>query len=214
VAELAGVLGCVANRLIRAEAEALRKRTRELYEQGKGCRSIASVLGEDPVATYKRLRRMGVVRSRDEAYGLAHCVEEVPIPFGRLPSQVNVRSSAIGEAVRWFLERGYIPSIPLEPTRYDLVVESDSGFKRVQVKSSTFQDRSGAWVTCTHRTQYDSTVVARGTAGKRRKVRYTKDEVDWFFIVVGDGSKYLIPLEVVGDTLRLSLGKKYENYKI
>jgi hypothetical protein len=157
---------------------------------------------------------MGVVRSRDEAYGLFHCVGEVPVPFGRSPSPVNVRSSAIGEAIRWFLERGYIPSVPLEPTRYDLVVESDGGLKRVQVKSSTSKDGSGAWVARVYRTRYDSATTARGTAGKRRSVRYTKDEVDLFFIVVGDGSRYLIPLEVVGDTMRLNLGKKYERYKI
>ena len=198
----------------KAFREITQSKTRELYEQGFGCRAIAETLGENPVSTFKRLSRMGLMRDKDAAYEIRHTAPQVVLPFKRSLDRVNLRAAAIGIAVRWFLDRGYIPSIPLEPTRYDLIVESDQGFKRVQVKTTNFRGSFGSWVVSVHRSKYCSDAPIRGVAGKRQRVVYTKDEVDLFFIVTGDGSLYLIPIEVVHGVKVLGLGKKYGSYKI
>jgi hypothetical protein len=157
---------------------------------------------------------MGILRGKSEAYEKLHGVEARTLPFQQPAIQENLRSAAIGLAVGWFLDRGYVPSIPLEPTRYDLVAESDEGLKRVQIKSTNYQDDYGVWTVHVHRTKYDAGKQVQGSAGKRRVVSYTKDEVDYFFIVTGDLTKYLIPIDIVGDAKNISLGKKYDSYKV
>lgn len=44
--------------------------------------------------------------------------------------------SGLSIAARWFLDRGYVVSVPMEVTVYDLVAESDDGLKRIQVKTT------------------------------------------------------------------------------
>lgn len=191
----------------------LRRKTEELYRQGLGCRQIAEALQEHHVSTYRRLSRMGLLRSKEEAYALNHKVVEERLPFQARPLPDRLRAAAIGEAIRWFLERGYVPSVPVEPSRYDLVVESDEGLKKVQVKTTSFKGKYGLWQVHVHRTSYEASAKPRGVAGKRRSVSYTATEIDFFFVVTGD-EKYLIPIAVVGDAHNITLGKKYVLYKI
>jgi PD-(D/E)XK endonuclease len=69
----------------------------------------------------------------------------VPVPGRELPFANPSKpgsQSGLTIAARWFLDRGYIVSVPLEPAPYDLVTESDEGLKRVQVKT-TRQIRAG-----------------------------------------------------------------------
>lgn len=183
-----------ARRVARQESE---RRIHELYEQGNGCRRIAKVIERNDEYVYQVVRRLGIVRSRSEAYQLNHHIPATTNAFGQKVITKQLRSAAIGEAIKWFLERGYIASIPIEPARYDLIVESDVGLKRVQVKSTTFEAKKGKWEVRIGRTQYDPANVARTTAGKRKQVPYLIDEIDYFFIVTSAGKKYLIPIESV-----------------
>ena len=97
-----------------------------------------------------------------------------------------------------------MPLVPAEPLQYDLAVETPDGLKRVQVKSTShFDRRSGCW----------SVSVCRKTANKTKSQAYSPDEVDLFMIVDGDLELYLIPFEVIGGRLTLSL-KAYEAYKV
>lgn len=57
--------------------------------------------------------------------------ESLPIPFKREP--VSGAAAGLSTAARWFLDRKYLVSVPLEPAPYDLIAESDDGLKRVQV---------------------------------------------------------------------------------
>ena len=43
--------------------------------------------------------------------------------------------SGLSIAARWFLDRGYVVSVPMEVV-YDLVAESDDGLQRIQVKTT------------------------------------------------------------------------------
>jgi hypothetical protein len=198
----------------KVQREALQAKTRELYERGMGCRAVADALDEHPVSTYRRLQRMGILRGRDEAYEEQHRIEFPSLPFQRAPAQTHLRSAAIGIAVRWFLDRGYIPSVPLEPARYDLVVDSDGGLQRIQIKTTNFRDKQGVWVVHAHRTRYHADAETRGVAGKRKAVPYTPVEIDFFFVVTGDLTTYLIPIAASGDRKNLTLGKKYAKFKL
>jgi hypothetical protein len=50
--------------------------------------------------------------------------------------------------------------------------------------------------------------------GARIKRTYREDEVDYFFILTGDGSVYLIPLAVTGGARSLVLDSKYAAYRV
>lgn len=187
----------------------LDERIRAWYEQGLGCRQIGTLLGEDPAIIYKRVRRMELSRTRLEARQVA---PELPLPFQAAVSEKFLRTAAIGEAVSWFLQRGYVVSIPLAVTQYDLVTESDEGFARVQVKTTTRKDRYGRWVVEVQRQVYEAGVKTAN--GARRRRAYQPDEIDMFFVTTGDGGRYLIPLKATGGARSLSLDDKYAAYKV
>lgn len=185
---------------------------RRMYLKGFGCRVIANQLGLKNSSVYRRLKRMGVLRTRQESAGqvVPKCS---PVPyFSRISSGENLNKAAVGVAVGWFLNKGYMVSLPVEPTHYDLVVESDEGLKRVQIKTTTVK-RRGSWVASVCRTAYSSDFEIQGAGGKRRKTSYTKEQVDLFFILTGDGSVFLIPLEAVESVKVISLSTKYVNYR-
>ena len=94
---------------------------------------------------------------------------------------------------------GYNVSWPLEPCRYDLLVERAGSVLRVQVKTATV--RSGtSW------TAWLST-----TRGKR--LPYDVDEIDDFFVIDGDLGYYLIPVRMVGGLHAIQLSA-YEDQRL
>ena len=80
---------------------------------------------------------------RGQAWGSTP-VNPVEVPFTRQPDPKHLRKAATALATAWFMERGYLVCVPTEPAPYDLVVESDEGFIRVQVKSTSKRARTGA----------------------------------------------------------------------
>jgi hypothetical protein len=111
------------------------------------------------------------------------------------------------------MERGYTVCIPVKPALYDLVVDSDAGLVRVQVKSTTSHDRTGRWLVRIHRMAYDPTVKPTAN-GSRVKCVYSPGEVDFFFIVTAEGDNYLIPLESTNGVSSLTLDSKYAAFKV
>jgi hypothetical protein len=87
-------------------------------------------------------------------------------------------------AAAWFALCGHDVSWPLEPSRYDLLVNTDKGIRRVQVKTTTV--RVG-----------DTWKVYLSTSRGERKA-YDPDEIDDFFVIDGDLNYYLIPVTAVG----------------
>lgn len=87
-------------------------------------------------------------------------------------------------AASWFTLCGHEVSWPVEPAVYDLVVRMDGGFQRVQVKTTSV--RAGdAW-------------VVRLTRSGKWPNPYDPDEIDFFFVIDGDLTYYLIPIGLVG----------------
>lgn len=196
-------------RRTKKEMAALDPKIEELYRKGVGCRYIGKVLKEDPAIIYKRVKRMGLLRSFMES---KPPLKAVPLPFCAHSQTDYARDAAVGTALCWFLVRGYAPSLPVVVVPYDLVVESDAGLLRVQVKT-TSRKSCGRYVAQTCHKVYDGALQANA-GGKRKPVPYTKDEIDIFFIVDAEGRKYLIPIEVVGSKTNIMLDEKYKEYLI
>jgi hypothetical protein len=140
--------------------------------------------------------------------------ERVAAPGSEFTRQPSPGSrSGLSVAAKWFLDRGYIASIPLEVAHYDLVVESDNGLKRVQVKTTGQLDKKGRFVASIHRRAYDPTAPVNAR-GRVRSVCYAPDEVDILFIVTAAGDLYLVPISAVEGLKYLTLSEKYENFRV
>lgn len=103
-------------------------------------------------------------------------------------------------AAAWFSLCGYGVSWPLEPGRYDLAVEADGRFRRVQVKTTRSRTPGGGWK------------VYLSTTGRERRT-YSPDEIDEFFIVEGDLNYYAIPISAVGGLQAIHLDG-YQEYRL
>lgn len=133
------------------------------------------------------------------------------IPFAGV-ARVSGRSG-LSSAANWFMERGYVVSLPLENAVYDLITESDDGLKRVQVKTTNSRTREGRYAVKLARVFYDSEATATAH-GKVRKERYKPGEIDYFFVVTGTHQMYLIPLEATGENTSIVLDSKYAAFLV
>ncbi|WP_194385631.1 group I intron-associated PD-(D/E)XK endonuclease [Microbacterium invictum] len=102
-------------------------------------------------------------------------------------------------AASWYTLSGHDVSWPLEPSRFDLIVHTVHGMRRVQVKTTTSR-RSDKWQ-----------VYLSTTHGER--TTYDPDEIDDFFIINADLECYLIPVEAVGGLHMIQLSA-YEQYRV
>lgn len=110
----------------------------------------------------------------------------------------NLRRAGSLLAGAWFTLCGHDVSWPLEPCRYDLLVSLER-VVRVQVKSTTV--RSGnSWIVWL-------------SSSRKTRVTYDPDEIDYFFIIDGDLSYYLIPVATVGGLHAIHLSA-YSQYKV
>ncbi|MGV9192754.1 group I intron-associated PD-(D/E)XK endonuclease [Microbacterium sp. MC2] len=154
--------------------------------------SQLGLTGRSAVATVKgHVARLGV-----DASHLSPMPAVVPHPepdFARLG-----RAGAL-IAAAWYTLAGHDVSWPLEPSRFDLIVHGDQGPRRVQVKTTTSR-KGDTW----H-------VFLSKSRGER--ITYDPDEIDDFFIICGDLSCYLIPVEVVGGLHAISV-RAYAQYRV
>jgi hypothetical protein len=117
-----------------------------------------------------------------------------------------LRTAAPAMAMAWFALRGCAVALPVEPQEYDLLVTTKKGIQRVQVKSSTLRDAAGRWSVGVGRRPY----TLDKSAGK---MPYDPESLDLFFIVVGDGSIYLIPSAVLAGRVRIYV-ESYAPYRV
>jgi hypothetical protein len=139
--------------------------------------------------------------------------DRIPVgpPLFTRPVESGSRSG-LSIAAKWFLDRNYIASVPLEVAPYDLVVESDQGLKRVQIKTTRAR-RANRYAVAIRRYRYDAE-AGMSARGRVRSDPYTKDEIDLFFIITAGGPMYLIPVEAVAGLTGLLLDEKYANFVV
>jgi hypothetical protein len=119
------------------------------------------------------------------------------------PALPYLRQAATSLAASWFALCGCPAAIPIEPAVYDVLVSTPEGFKRVQVKTTTYNGKSG-WQVAVGRRSYS-------VANKERQVPYDPELIDWFFIVDGDLTIYLIPSKIIAGRVAILL-RTYTKY--
>ena len=127
-----------------------------------------------------------------------------------LAGQKNTKKQGdvgVGVAIGWFTSKGYTVCVPLtESQRYDLVIEEGGVLRKVEVKTTTYKSKYGI---------YNANLSTKGgnrtAAGSVKK--FDPRDVDYVFILTGDGSMYLIPSARIESKTIINLGKKYEEFK-
>jgi hypothetical protein len=134
---------------------------------------------------------------------------------GRLPSEPPAQASDLKAqlkylrvgagtlAATWFALRGCAVSLPVEPTRYDLLAHTPEGIRRVQVKTTTCNSKDGWTASVWHHPDTHSK--------KGHRLAYDPDEIDLFFIVDGDMTMYLIPSRAIAGRVGILL-RTYRKY--
>jgi hypothetical protein len=188
-----------------------------LREATMGARSWAEVnrrlgLPEASGGAYKRIQRLAADAGIDTSHMLGKNwnrvpVKALPVPFASEYDPANLHRVGAAVATAWFIARGYMVSLPVEPARYDLIAESDAGLQRVQVKTGSNSSR--VHIT---RAAYGAGKMHPST-GKYGRRPYEPGEIDLFFIYLAMGAKYLIPLSAVQGLRTLALAR-YADYRL
>jgi hypothetical protein len=118
----------------------------------------------------------------------------------------TLRTAASALAMAWFTLRGCAVALPVEPEPYDLLVTTSKGIQRVQVKTCASRNGKGYWNVGVGRRPY----VLDKSAGK---MPYDPDSIDLFFILLGDGSIYVIPGSVLAGRVGIS-AESYTPYRV
>lgn len=167
-------------------------------------RELMSSLGMRPES--RRSKEKVKARAAQLGLSLDHLARPSR-PQTKLPQEVRVlapdkrhlRDAAPSLVMAWFLIRGMWPAAPAEPRPYDLLLESRSVVKRVQVKTSTCTESSGSWHVGVGR-------HAGGGDRHNKRRPYRADEVDVFAIFDGDLVLYLIPRGAIAGRTGINLG--------
>jgi hypothetical protein len=146
-----------------------------------------------------------VIRLGIDFIHLAAREPAVPVPDQITPDLVHLREAGPSIASAWFTIRGCNVLIPIEPAIYDLVVSMPDGLSRIQVKSTTSRHKhAGGWQVSIGRHPHS---FEKGGP----HVPYDPDAIDYFLIVDGDLTLYLIPSRVVAGRVGLML-RAYSKY--
>jgi hypothetical protein len=188
---------------------------RAAIEAAQSWADVLRALGKPPNYPATWPRRHAAQAGIDVTHLEAHHMTPVPAvvsPFAN-PVQRNGGRSGLSIACRWFLDRGYNTSIPLEPADYDLIAESNRGLIKVQVKTTCSTEGNGRFHVKLTRKVYDATKTPNAI-GKRRQAPYTSEQIDYFFIHTSMDEVYLIPIGVTGARSTIVLDMRYEAFKV
>ncbi|MFI6826927.1 group I intron-associated PD-(D/E)XK endonuclease [Kribbella sp. NPDC050241] len=159
--------------------------------------------GENRVRVKGHAVRLGLDCMHLKKLDLSATAEDVFVEPVRLES---LRTAASALAMAWFTLRGCAVALPVEPQEYDLLVTTSKGIQRVQVKTCASRNGRGYWYVGVGRRPY----VLDKSAGK---MPYDPESIDLFFIVLGDGSIYVIPSSVLAGRVGIS-AESYAAYRV
>jgi hypothetical protein len=154
--------------------------------------SLAPDSGDGRIRVKAHAMRLGL----DLAH-LDNSVTNSPEPTDAKPDLRYLRDAAPSVAASWFSLCGFNVAFPLEPALYDLLVSTPEGIKRVQVKTTTCFSKDG-WSVVVGRRPYS-------IGNRERRVPYDPELIDWFFIMDGDLTIYLIPSRVIAGRITILL---------
>lgn len=109
---------------------------------------------------------------------------------------------ALGKAINYFTEKGYIVSLPLNDSQcYDLIIEKDGKLQTVQVKYTSEQKDNGNF-------------VCRLQTKNQNKTYYSLIETfcELLFCYCSNGDTYLIPIKDITNNNSLTLFREKSKY--
>ncbi|MFY9849684.1 MAG: group I intron-associated PD-(D/E)XK endonuclease [Trebonia sp.] len=121
------------------------------------------------------------------------------------PDLKHLREAGASIAAAWFTLCGCSVLFPVEPAVYDLVVSISERLCRIQVKTTTSGGDNGWQVTVGRRPHSEGNRALR--------VPYDPDVIDYFFIMDGDLTMYLIPSRVIAGRVGILL-RAYTRYAV
>lgn len=151
---------------------------------------------DDRIRVKAHAARLGLDLARLDGLGTAAPAR----PVFR-PDTKHLRDAGTAIAAMWFPLCGYNASIPMEPMVYDLLVSMPDGIKGVQVKTTTHYNKG--WEVQVGRRPYS-------VGNRERLIPYDPDVVDFFFILDGDLTMYVIPSRVIAGRVRILLSNYAE----
>lgn len=114
----------------------------------------------------------------------------------------------LGAAIAYFTAQNQVVSVPLNDSqKYDLVVDDGEGLLKVQVKTTLHTKPNG---------NYEVSIKTSGGNQSWSGVAnfFDPDEVDVLFILCSNGDMYCLPTHVIKCKSSITLGKKYEQWKV
>lgn len=116
----------------------------------------------------------------------------------------------VASAIEYFVRKGLIVSIPFaEEADYDLIVDDGVNLYKIQVKTSRFKRNKSYQVNIGNYTY----IANKPSEGKTKY--FSERDVDYLFVLLGNGFKYLIPKDKVESDKKICLGyKKYKEYRV
>jgi hypothetical protein len=206
-ANSAGAIRIMKRHVVRLGLDTSHFRGKRSWSDAQLRRAVIDAQSWDELLTTLGLAlRSGDGRIRVKAHAmrlgldLAHLENPTAKPPG--PAEVKpdlryLRDAATSLAASWFSLCGFNVAIPVEPALFDLLVSVPEGIKRVQVKTTTCFGKDG-WTVAVGRRPYS-------IGNRERRVPYDPELIDWFFIMDGDLTIYLIPARVIAGRVSILL---------
>lgn len=173
----------------------------ELSKQGLGAREIAKRLGhKHQSSVFKVMRRIG-------------CEKQSLCPVNKTESSLVFKTDetrfryASEHFAKYFFASKGIPFFEGESgSPFDLLIHMDGAYKKVQVKSSVYRSRSGHFSFGLSRVRSNTTST--------RKVLYSSDECDFFFLVDVKLNAWIIPHAIIGKQHSVVPELRFPGYKV
>jgi hypothetical protein len=206
-ANSAGAVRIVRRHVVRLGLDTSHFRGKRTWSDAQLRRAVINARSWDELLTTLGLAPRsgeGRVRVKAHAMRLGLALAHLEDPNAMSPGSAEVkpdlrylRDAATSIAASWFSLCGFNAAIPLEPAVYDLLVAMPEGIRRVQVKTTTCFGKDG-WTVVVGRRPYS-------VGNRERLVPYDPESIDWFFIVDGDLTIYLIPSLVIAGRVAILL---------
>ena|SRR3989442_126790 len=158
----------------------------------------------------EQVRAAGAARREAEKRKRPPPVERRPlreaVGFRTFPNPRKQGNLGLAIAIAYLTRIGLDVAIPLTDTqRYDLIVVHEDGRDRVQVKTTTMKVGNSYVVHLRTVGGNKSQVIARP---------FDPTDYEWLFVVCADATAYLIPSSEITSRESLSLGRKYERFRL
>lgn len=175
----------------------------ELFNQGHGARVIACKLNIDCHGTIsKRLTKLRLKQNKTNGTEISKNKSEIDFKFNEI-----MLSKAAEDYFKFICKIcGYYFCTPSSDAPYDLLIQINGDFKKIQVKSSYNTNESGGYTFHLKRTRNN----ARGS----KKVPYTKLDTDYFFLIDAKMNCWLVPFEEIQGKGSVSPSLIYPEFKL